>query len=59
MPFIKPAVDFLESIKLEVDGGKATATGSIHDVSLLPFMRSVAAPGIAMPGQAIPVPPAP
>lgn len=41
LPFLKPAVDFMQSVKVEVDGTKATATGSMDDQPLLPLVIPV------------------
>ena len=38
VPLIKPLVDFAETIRLDVNGGKATLNGSMRDVPMLPAM---------------------
>ncbi|MDB5332123.1 MAG: hypothetical protein JWP03_3274 [Phycisphaerales bacterium] len=37
-PAMKPLMDFLQSIKIETDGAKAKATGSLRGMPLLPFV---------------------
>jgi hypothetical protein len=37
-PYLKPMVDFVDSLKLTADGKKATMTGSLHDMPMVPAM---------------------
>ncbi|MDB5303437.1 MAG: hypothetical protein JWM97_986 [Phycisphaerales bacterium] len=45
-PAMKPVLEFLQSIKFQSDGGKASATGSLRGMPLLPFagMHSIEEP---------------
>jgi hypothetical protein len=37
-PAMKPVMEFLQSIKVQTDGGKASVTGSVHGMPLVPFI---------------------
>lgn len=54
-PFIKPIVDFAESVKVDIDGGKMTAKGSLRDIPVLLFSTlPIQAENIALPPPGVP-----